>query len=737
MFGRSRSVRVAGIQESAVKRTAWVASFFLVLVLVLPDPLHADAYDAVVDVTGRPGPAACEAMQAAINPALEGRGLARRVLIRGQLGTPSRPVDFTMFRNEGKKGASGRPWPYGVCHAFWPIPDLESGSAIVNGYPDPLQGRIVTAGAVGIGSTASTVSFEERLCRQFSIDRKLAVVKSGKGAGQIRRVAGCQSETTMSITPDWETTPDASSRVAIVAHRIQSFGQIDLYVDYDLEVHYRNDEKQGRGEYGVFADMGLACYFVGDALPQGRGANCPMAILDGLHRAGRITVHEYGRRDDGQDCVPTWIDADSLTNRSHSIIWQGYGQGVQRGSDTVRFDLVGQGDRDNIGVVAVQTWSKDFEGWRVKNVGTGVWISGSLNDTLYDPYLTGNDFGVVIGANTAWGSGFARWKHCYTGFCDPFVKASVGFNIRGGVVEGNMCGNFVMFGGYSGEVDRTFIETAGRNSPAYAGHSVVVGAGVCDQKTGRSPRQGRDRKGQICADDRDCPGQCQVNAQSKRAYGFQWDASLVSNRGSSDWFAFVLGKGTRPEFLKMPDASVQNIRVMGSGFGGETGHPELKTERGEGLYFFASSGASARIDADDAAGTRASDHLPVYDHYVSMGSRDLRRFLESPRPGRYPLGRFSRRATCTGGEVAVSGDQASSVDWSVWVKPAKGRRQRTAFELIQGGQKTRSARPDAFRADQITHPYVPSGAEAWLEISSVRGAPSGLVVEFRCWEDKG
>ena len=96
--------------------------------------------------------------------------------------------------------------------------------------------------------------------------------------------------------------------------------------------------------------------------------------------------------------MPTWIDADSLTNRSHSIIWQGYGQGVQRGSDTVRFDLVGQGDRDNIGVVAVQTWSKDFEGWRVKNVGTGVWISGSLNDTLYDPYLTGNDFGVVIGA---------------------------------------------------------------------------------------------------------------------------------------------------------------------------------------------------------------------------------------------------------------------------------------------------------------------------------------------------
>ena len=200
MFGRSRSVRGVDIQGTPAQRIAWAASFFLTFVLVLPDRVHADSYDAVVDVTGRPGPAACEAMQAAINPALEGRGISRRVLIRGQLGTPSRPVDFTIFHNEGKSGASGRPWPYGVCHAFWPIPDLDSGSAIVNGYPDPLQGRVVTEGAVGVGSTASTVTFRERLCRQFSIDRKLAVVKSGKGAGQIRRVAGCQSETTVSIT---------------------------------------------------------------------------------------------------------------------------------------------------------------------------------------------------------------------------------------------------------------------------------------------------------------------------------------------------------------------------------------------------------------------------------------------------------------------------------------------------------------------------------------------------------
>ncbi|MDG2051215.1 MAG: hypothetical protein P8M78_13745 [Myxococcota bacterium] len=718
-------------------RTAWMVSIFLGLVLLVPNLAGADAYDVVVDVTGRPGRAACEAMQAALNPALEGRNVTRRVLIRGQLGTPSRPVDYTMFHNEGRAGAGGRAWPYGVCHAFWPIPDGRSEDAIVNGYPDPLQGRVVTEGAVSARSTASTVSFEERLCRQFSIDRKLAIVKSGTGAGQIRRVTGCDSETTASISPDWVTVPDASSHVAVVAHRIQSFGQVDLYVDYDLEVHYRNDEKQGPGEYGVFADMGLGCYFVGDYSPAGRGANCPMSIFDGLHRAGRITIHEYGRRDDGKDCVPTWIAADGLTNRPYSIIWQAYGQGVQRGSDSVRFDLVGQGDRDNIGIIASQTWSKDFEGWRVKKVGTGLWISGSLNDTIYDPYFTENEFGVVVGANTAWGSGFPRWKNCYTGFCAPFVKASVGFNIRGGVVEGNTCGNFVMFGGYSGEVDRTFIETAGRNSPGYAGHSVLVGAGVCDQKPGRSPRQGRDRKGQACADDRDCPGQCQVDGRSKRSYGFQWDASLVSNRGSSDWFAFVLGKGTRSEFLKQPDASVQNIRVMGSGFGGETGHPELKTSGSEGLYFFASPGASVRMDADDAIGTRAADHLPAYDYYVSMASRDLRRFIENPKAGRYPLGRFPRRATCTGGEVVVSGDKAGAVDWSIWIKPQPKRRPGKPYELIEGGRLTRSKAPDIFRADQISRPFVPLGAEAWLDISSVRGTPSDLTLEFRCWEDKG
>ena len=728
-----------GEREGSVRARFQIISACWVLFLITPHFAWARSYDAIVDVTGKTGSVACAEMQAALNPALGGRHVSRKVLIRGQLGTARRPVDFTMFRNEGASGAGGRPWPYGVCHAFWPVPNGVAGEGIVNGYPDPLRGRVVREGDASALSTPSTVVFKKRLCQNFSIDRKLAIVQSGRGQGQVRRLDGCDSETVARVVPDWETTPDASSRVAIVAHRIQGFGQMDLHVDYDLEVHYRNDEKQGQGEYGVFADMGMACYFVGDYSPNGSGANCPMVILDGVHRSGHISIFEYGRRDDGEDCAPTWIDSENLTNRSHSIIWQAYGQGVQRGSDSVRLDLVGQGDRDNVGVVAAQTWSKDFHGWRIKRIGTGVLLSGSLNNTLHDPYVAGNEFGVVVGANEPWGSGFPRWKNCFTGFCEPFSKPAVGFNFRGGVVEGNACGNFVMFGGYAGEVDRTFIETASRGASNYAGHSVLVGAGVCDAKAGRSQRQGLERSGRVCADDLDCAGTCLVDPKSKRTYAFQWDASLVSNRGSSDWFAFVLGKGTRAEYLKQPDAAVQNIRVMGSGFGGESGVSDLKSRAGRGLYFFPTQGASVRMDADDAIGTRASDHLPPYDYYVSMESRDLERFIERPSPGRYALGRFPRRATCTGGEVSIHGDGNPGVAWTIKVQPESpaGRRARPPFELIKGGRvAVTSGVSNRFQSADFSRPFVPHGAEAWLEISSVRGAPRDFSLEVRCWEDK-
>ncbi|MCH2187788.1 hypothetical protein MK280_18185 [Myxococcota bacterium] len=179
MLGRSHPLQVVEAQEFVLYRAVRAIRLVLPFLFLVPNPADAAAYDAVVDVTGLTGRAACEAMQAAINPALEGRGLSRRVLIQGQLGTPSRPVDYRMFHNEGKAGTSGRAWPYGVCHAFWPIPDSDSGSAIVNGYPDPLRGRVVTEGVVTAQSTASTLTFRDRLCRQFSIDRKLAVVKSG------------------------------------------------------------------------------------------------------------------------------------------------------------------------------------------------------------------------------------------------------------------------------------------------------------------------------------------------------------------------------------------------------------------------------------------------------------------------------------------------------------------------------------------------------------------------------
>lgn len=691
-------------------------------------------YDRVVDVTGLPGPVACAAMQDALNDALGGAVASRRILIRGSLGTREAPVDFSMFHDAGRRGTSERDWPYAVCHAFWPSIDTTPGSGVVGGYPDPLLGRLISEGRATGRSTPSSIDFEAERCHSFSIDRKLAIVASGRGEGQIRWVAGCETRKRARVEPDWDEAPDATSTIRIVALPQMDFGVMDLEVEYDLEVHYLNSPAQKEGQYGVFADMGLGCYFSGEPGPSADSGGCSPLIVDGLHRRGRIRVHEYGRRDDDLACVPTWLDDDRLTNRPFSIIWQAFGPGVLRGSDDVRLEVIGEGDRDNIGVVAFHTWSKDFRGWRINRIGTALWIGGSLNDTLYDPYLVGNEFGVVVGANEPWGAGFPRWKECYSGFCNPFATDMVAMNFRGGVVEGNTCGNFVMFGGYSGDVDRTFIETGARGSPTYAGHSVIVGAGICDGRTGRSERQDRDRAGQVCGDDRDCPGECVISSGEKRTFAFQWNASMVYNRESPEWFAFVLGKGTRAEYLDPSRSQVQNIRVLGGGFGGERGHPELGTPNGEGLYFFASDGASALMDADDAIGGQHTDHLPPYDHYVSMASKDFERVIEHPAPGRYALGRFMRRATCTGGSVSVIGPVDSSAAWTIRAQPAGSG---PAFELIEGGRIARGTHVDDWiRAADLSHPFVPARALASLEISSVTGSPEALVVSLRCFEDK-
>ena len=715
--------------------------FWLLLIGLAPaaHPAAVEPYDEVVDVTGLSGAAACASIQGALNDVLGGKTSSKRVLVRGQLGTPTDPVDFSMFHNAGEQGAGGRPWPYSVCHAFWTPANAMPGEGIVDGYPDPLLGGVLREGAATGDSTRSTVAFREKLCHNFSIDRKLAVVRSGRGKGQIRRVAGCESDSVARVEPEWDEPPDASSIVSIVVHRVMNFGQIDLYVEYDLDVHYRNDERQGRWQHGVFADMGLACYFIGDYMPGDQGAGCPATILDGIHRSGRITVHEYGRRDDDRECAPTWLDDRHLTNRPYSIVWQAYGQGVHRGSDSVRLDVVGQGDRDNVGVAAAQTWTKDFRGWRIKQIGTGLWLGGSLNDTLYDPYITGNEFGVVIGANESWGAGSPRSSRCYTGFCAPFQPDGVIFNFRGGVVEGNRCGNFVMFGGYGGEVDRTFVETANPGAPTYAGHSVIVGAGVCDASSGESERQGRDRSGQVCADDLDCPGECVVDPDARRLFAFQWNAALVSNRGSSDWFSFALGKGTRAEYLHWGKSKVQNVRVMGGGLGGEYGHPGLGPGGQGGVYFFASEGASVLMDVDEASGTRRVDRLPPYDYYVSMPALDFQQTIERPGVARHLLGVFPRRATCTGGRVSlVGGDGSASLTWTIKVGPVSGGQgERREVDLLGRARVARrSGSPDHFSSADLARPYVPRGATAWLEITDARGGPDAVHAHLRCYEDK-
>lgn len=706
----------------------------LVLLHAAAGPAAADSgslYDEVVDVTGMRGRDACLAMQQALNDALAGEVTSKRVLIKGRLGSRRQPADFTMFHNAGERGEGSRPWPYSVCHAFWPIRNTRVGEGTAEGFPDPLFPRTLQQGRATRKSTRLTVDFDRQICRDFSFDRKQVEITEGRGRGQMRWIEKCESASRARVSPPWDVAPDASSRVRIIDWAHHNFGRIDLHVTYELEIHYRNSDAQQAWQHGVFADVGLHCYFIGDHRGgMNRGA-CPSRIADGIHRSGRITVHEYGRRDDGPDCAPTWLDREHLTNRPYSVIWQAYGPGVHRGSDDVHLDVVGDGDRDNIGVVAVQTWTRDFRGWRIKQIGTALWIGGSLNDTLYDPYFTGNEFGVVVGANAPWGAGFPRHVDCVTGNCDPFRKDSVSMNFRGGVVEGNLCGNFVMFGGYSGTVDRTFIETGAAGSPYFLGHSVLVGAGVCDGTRDPTPRQGVDRAGMTCGDDRDCGGECLVDAAARRTYGFHWNAALVGNRGSKDWYAFMLGKGTRERFLNRIWARSSRIRVTGRGFGGEDGSEGDASATG--LYFFASEGASARIDADDALGTARNHHLPPYDHYVSMPNRDLEVVVRDVEPGRYTMGRLVRRATCTEGSGILLGEGSPSLRWSIAY--ATGPNQ-PPLELIEGGRRaTRSGRANAFRSREIDNPFLPAGALVWADVSDVRGGSAELVLTLRCWED--
>lgn len=707
------------------------AASLAVLVLLwagTADAQRANGYDRVVDVTGMTGPKACAAMQGALNSALAPDEPKAHILFRGQLGSPDRPVDFTMFQNKGAQGFSGKPWPYSVCHAFWPIHNAREGEGVVDGYPDPLFPRIVRSGRTEPSGEAATVRFREPICKDFSFDRKQAFIASGRGAGQMRFISSCRTERVAEVQPAWDVPPDGSSVVEVIDWRNYWFGQVDLYVTYDLDVYYENNTAQKVGQHGIFADVGMHCYFVGAPRASRNPHGCPAQIHDGIHRTGRITIHEKGRRDDGLDCRPTWLAEDGLTNRPFSVVWQALGPGVVRGTNTVAIDIVGEGDRDNVGVIALNNWTKDFRRWRVKRIGTGVWISGSLNNTLYDPYLTGNEFGLVVGANERWGAGMPRWQECQTGVCASWAKDSTTMNVRGGVIEGNRCGNFVMFGGYGGEVDRTFIETGAKGSPTYLGHSVLVGAGVCDSDRAPSPRQGMDRALMVCGDDLDCGGVCDVNAEARRAYTFQWDASLVYNREDPRWFAFMLGKGTRREHLVYDKAEHNNIRVSGAGFGGEMFGGKRD------FYFYPSAGAAVAIDADAASGLSMNFVLPAYDHYVSMPSRDLEAVIRAPADGRYLLGRLQRRATCTEGAFMLVGGRLPSAHWTV--KHGRSLAER-GTELIAGGRSVAGSNAESiFGVSDLAEPYVPEGSAVWLEVENLRGQPDELGFSMRCWEDK-
>jgi hypothetical protein len=706
--------------------------FFSLIILVvgLPQPsqaLPSDEYDVVVDVTGLPGDKACQSMQAVLNDALTGRRAGdKRILIKGSLGTPENPANFSMFQNKGASGTRKKAWPYSVCHAFWPIVNAKTGEGVVDGYPDPFFPTVLRRGKARAHPDKKLVVFAEELCHNFVFNRKRAFIQSGTGAGQMRRITGCQSRQIGTLEREWDTPPDSTSVIQVLDWRNPRADEVDLHVHYELDVHYENSAAQEAGEYGVFADVGLHCYFMGALEGGDPQKSCLSLISDGIHRSGSITIREYGQRDDGEECRPTWPARRRLMNRDYSIIWQALGPGVLRGSDDTELHILGEGDRDNVGVLLFQTWTKDFKRWRIGGIGTGLWIAGSLNNALYDPYIALNDFGVVVGSNERWGSGWPRWDQCFTGNCEPNKSHRTGLSFRGGVVEGNPCGNFVMFGGYSGEVDRTFVETGPRGAKGYAGHSVLVGAGVCDYNRGPSRRQGTNRSRKVCGDDEDCGGVCVVDSSASRNFEFVWDAVMASNRADPRWFAFMLGKGTQAKY-NYPPLQGSNIRVTGKGFGGEFGHgmPDLD--------FYPSAGAALGVDASAALAKSGSTVLPAYDYYVGMPHRDLHATIRKPKAGVYGLGTLMAAATCTRAVVVMPGKTRALGRWTL----RYGRsRSKEGTELFVGGRALpRGEGRREVTAGEFDNPYLSRDSEVWLVVSDLVGTPSELSVTLRCWED--
>ena len=704
--------------------------FALVVTALYPGSSRAEAdYDVVVDVTGMDGRDACRAMQGALNKGLtDNRSGGWHVLLKGRLGSAESPANFSMFHNTGKEGASGKAWPYSVCHAFWPIRNANEGEGVVEGYPDPFYPRVLKSSKAIAFPDSQKVKFRDPICESFVFGRIRAEIVSGQGEGQMRLITGCDSSTVAAIESEWEAPPDSSSTIRLIDWHNPRLEELDLRVHYDLDVFYENSAAQAAGEYGVFADVGLHCYFTG--APRGGDVHrgCLTRAADGIQRSGRIRIREIGQRDDGEDCRPTWPGRARLMNRDYSIIWQALGPAVTRGSDDTELLIFGDGDRDNVGVLLFNTWTKDFRRWRIRGIGTGLWIAGSLNNTLYDPYIAGNQFGVVVGSNEAWGTGWPRWESCFSGNCDPAENHWTGMTFRGGVVEGNSCGNFVMFGGYSGEVDRTFVEPGYKDSPLYAGHSILVGAGVCDGNTASSPRQKVDRAGRVCGDDQDCGGVCVVNDQAKRTYSFNWDAVVAGNRGDSRWYSFMLGKGTQANYLRWWGPPRPHIRVAGAGLGGESGHgkPDLK--------FYAAKNAQQPIDVGEVRSVRSGSVLPAYGHYVGMPRHDLQLTIPNPASGVYELGELMDRSTCTEAGVALSGGTPVTGRWSIRHGSAS---RSSGLELIEGGSPLPGrGRVVDVGAPGIDNPYVDAGSRVWLELSVLAGKSQELRVSLRCWDDQ-
>jgi hypothetical protein len=285
-----------------------------------------------------------------------------------------------------------------------------------------------------------------------------------------------------------------------------------------------------------------------------------------------------------------------------------------------------------------------------------------------------------------------------------------------------------MFGGYSGEVDRTFIETGYKDSPLYAGHSIIVGAGVCDANRAPSPRQKVDRSERVCGDDQDCGGVCVVNDQAKRSYAFNWDAVVANNRGDPRWYSFMLGKGTQASYLRWWSAPRPHIRVGGGGLGGEYGHGKPD------LYFYASENAEQPIDVGAIRSVAPATVLPAYEHYVGMPQRDLQLTVPNPTSGVHELGGLMDRSTCTQVRISLSGGAPLLGRWFIRHGAAAGG---AGLELIEGG----SPLPGRHRlvevgAQGFDNPYVDAHSRVWLELSVLAGKVKELSVSLRCWKDQ-